>query len=73
VSIVCMCRAHPYSLRIDTILQWLNSSTNGARPSLATVHLDGVDEIGRFDGPDSQQVCYQPVSASAVFSTALIH
>jgi ectonucleotide pyrophosphatase/phosphodiesterase family protein 1/3 len=48
--------SHPYSLRVDTALQWLNGSVNGLTPDLVVLYFSKVDEAGHEGGPHSLEV-----------------
>ena len=51
-------RSDPNSLRVDTILQWLNGSVGGKFPDLVTMYLNNVDSAAYEAGPQSIQVQY---------------
>lgn len=46
----------PYSVRVDTVLKWLNGSANGVYPELVVLYLSKVDEAGHEGGSGSFQV-----------------
>jgi predicted AlkP superfamily pyrophosphatase or phosphodiesterase len=56
--------AVPAAARVDQLLAWLDRPSD-ERPSLLTLYLDEVDEMGHWYGPDSPQVRDAIVRADA--------
>jgi len=58
-----VCRSHPPSLRVDTVLKWLSGSIDGKSPDFVSVYFSVVDSAGHEAGPQSPQVRYLGLEA----------
>ena len=43
----------PHSLRVSTVLDWLEKGANGKLPDFITLYFSSVDSAGHDGGPDS--------------------